>query len=148
MNGTRFEPMLAHECWELIRTAEVGRLGVFTEHYPLILPVNFGLDGDVVVVRTAPGPLLWAADHSNVCFQVDMIDVDTRSGWTVLIRGLAERVGDGHQPAVVERTQQQAAVPWAPGDREEMLRIIPHRVEGRRIVPQEQPQSGEAAAYL
>lgn len=114
----------------------------------MILPVNYGLDGDVVVVRTAPGPLLWAADHANVCFQVDEVDVDTRSGCTMLVRGLAERVGDGHRPETVARTQQQASTPWAPGDRDELLRIIPRRVEGRRIVPQEQQPSGEAAAYL
>ncbi len=147
MKGTRFEPMVAAECWELLRTGQVGRLGVLSEHYPLILPVNYGLDGDIVVVRTAPGPLLWAADHANVCFQVDEIDLESRSGWTVLVRGLAERVGDGHRPAVVERTQRHSGTPWAPGDRDELLRIIPQRVEGRRIVPAEQAAYGEAAAY-
>ncbi len=147
MIGVRFEPLQATECWRLIRTQQVGRLGVLAEHFPLILPVNFGLDGDVVVVRTAPGPLLWAADHANVCFQVDEIDVDSRSGWTVLVRGLAERVGDGHRPVVAARTARQASTPWAPGEREELLRIIPQRVEGRRIVAAELPLAGEAAAY-
>lgn len=32
MKDTRFEPMATTECWRLVRTGQVGRLGVFTEH--------------------------------------------------------------------------------------------------------------------
>jgi hypothetical protein len=33
------------ECYRLLATQEIGRIGVNAEHYPLILPVNYGLDG-------------------------------------------------------------------------------------------------------
>jgi nitroimidazol reductase NimA-like FMN-containing flavoprotein (pyridoxamine 5'-phosphate oxidase superfamily) len=40
------------ECYRLLRTQQVGRLGVNAEHYPLIFPVNYGMDGDTIVIRT------------------------------------------------------------------------------------------------
>ena len=54
------------------------------EHYPLIFPVNYALDRDVIVVRTHAGTMLEAAAHANVTFEVDEIDRRTRTGWSVL----------------------------------------------------------------
>jgi nitroimidazol reductase NimA-like FMN-containing flavoprotein (pyridoxamine 5'-phosphate oxidase superfamily) len=48
------------ECYRLLATHEVGRLGVNAEHYPLIIPVNYGLDGSTIVIRTHPGTVLRA----------------------------------------------------------------------------------------
>ena len=45
----------AEECYRLLAGHEIGRLGVFAEHYPLIFPVNYALDQHAVVVRTHPG---------------------------------------------------------------------------------------------
>src|SRR4051812_22577693 len=42
----------AEECYRLLATHELGRLGVNAEHYPLIIPVNYGLDGTTIVIRT------------------------------------------------------------------------------------------------
>jgi uncharacterized protein len=77
----------AEECYRLLAGHEIGRLGVFAEHYPLIFPVNYALDrGDVIVVRTHAGTMLAAASHANVTFEVDDIDRRRRSGWSVLVR--------------------------------------------------------------
>src|SRR3954447_20339534 len=86
----------ADDCYRLLATQEIGRLGVNAEHYPLIFPVNFGLDGTTIVMRTEPGTKLAAAEHANVTFEVDEIDRRTRSGWSVLVRGLAERLTGRH----------------------------------------------------
>src|SRR4051794_32347953 len=127
------------ECYRLLATQQIGRLGVNAEHYPLIYPVNYALDNGVVVIRTGAGTKLAAADHANVTFQVDEIDRRTRSGWTVLVRGLAEEVTSAHRDDLVQRPHAPDARPWAPGDHGRWPRLTPQHVTGRRIVPGQLP---------
>jgi nitroimidazol reductase NimA-like FMN-containing flavoprotein (pyridoxamine 5'-phosphate oxidase superfamily) len=136
------------ECYRLLRTQQVGRLGVNAEHLPLIFPVNYGMDGETIVIRTSPGTKLTAASHANVTFEVDEIDQRERSGWSVLVRGLAEEVTDAHGPDLVRRTHAAGASPWAPGDHGHWLRVIPQHVTGRRVVPGELPPAVDPRAYL
>ncbi len=135
------------ECFRLLATQEIGRLGVNAEHYPLILPVNYALDGTTLVIRTHAGTVLGAAEHANVTFEVDEIDRRTRSGWSVLVRGQAEEVGEAHRPEMVARTRAAGVEPWAPGEKGHWLRLITHEISGRRIVPGELP-GPDTRAYL
>jgi len=64
----------------------------------------------------------------------------------VLIRGLAEEVISA--PDRAGRTHATGVEPWAPGEHGHWLRIIPHDVSGRRIVPGELPPPFESAGYL
>ena len=127
------------ECYVLLGTQEIGRLGLNAEHYPLILPVNYALDGTTLVIRTHAGTILGAAERANVTFEVDEIDRRSRSGWSVLVRGQAEQVGEGHRRELVARTHAAGVEPWAPGEKGHWLRIITHEISGRRIVPGELP---------
>ncbi len=136
------------ECQTLLATHQVGRLGVNADHYPLIFVVNYGLDRDVIVIRTHPGTKLSNADHANVTFEVDDIDQHTRSGWSVLVRGLAEEVGSAHRAELIARTHAAEVNPWAPGEFGHWLRLIPHQVTGRRIIPGELPRPFPDSAYL
>ena len=138
----------ADECYRLLATQELGRLGVIAEHYPLIVPVNYGLDGTTVVIRTHPGTTLSAASHANVTFEVDDIDRSTRSGWSVLVRGLAEEVGAEHRADLVARTHATGLEPWAPGEHGNWLRLIPQHISGRRIVPGQLPPPVDPRGYL
>lgn len=142
------EVIPADECYQLLGSHEVGRLGVIAEHYPLILPVNYGLDGTTIVIRTHPGTKLTAAAHANVTFEVDDIDRSTRSGWSVLVRGLAEQVTSDHRAELVARTQATGVQPWAPGTYGHWLRIIPQGISGRRITPGQLPWGVDDRAYL
>ena len=135
-------------CYDLLATHEVGRLGVNAEHYPLVIPVNYGLDGGTIVIRTHPGTVLHAASHAGVTFEVDDIDRRTRSGWSVLVRGLAEEVTADHSADLIARTHARGTEPWAPGEHGTWLRVIAHHVTGRRIVPGELPPAVDPRAYL
>jgi nitroimidazol reductase NimA-like FMN-containing flavoprotein (pyridoxamine 5'-phosphate oxidase superfamily) len=135
------------ECLALLATHQVGRLGVNSAHYPLLFVVNYGLDQDVIVIRTNPGTKLTSANHANVSFEVDDIDQHTRSGWSVLVRGLAEEVTPAHRTELIARTRATTVEPWAPGELGHWLRLIPHHVTGRRIVPGELPPPFPDAAY-
>jgi uncharacterized protein len=135
------------ECYRLLATQEIGRIGMNAEHYPLILPVNYAVDGTTLVIRTGTGTIVRAA-HANVTFEVDDIDRQTRSGWSVLVRGQAEEVGDEHRAELVARTHRTGVEPWAPGEHGTWLRVIAHDVSGRRIVPGELPPAVDPRAYL
>jgi hypothetical protein len=138
----------AEECHRLLSGHEIGRLGVFAEHYPLIFPVTYVLDRDVIVVRTHAGTKLEAASHANVTFEVDEIDRRSHTGWSVLVRGLAEELTSAHRAELIERTTRSGVEPWAPGEHERWLRIIPQGISGRRIVPAELPPPFGPSAYL
>jgi nitroimidazol reductase NimA-like FMN-containing flavoprotein (pyridoxamine 5'-phosphate oxidase superfamily) len=138
----------ADECYRLLGTHEIGRLGVNAERFPIIVPVNYALDGTTIVIRTQPGSKLVAAQHANVAFEVDEVDRRTRSGWSVLVRALAEEVGEEHRAELVARTRATGVEPWAPGEHGHWLRLIPQEVSGRRIVPGELPPAVDPRAYL
>ena len=91
------------ECWRLLGTQPVGRVAVIVGQYPLVFPVNYALDGMHIVFRTGVGTKLWAIDRSNVTFEVDELDLASRSGWSVMVRGAA------HEPAP-SRCQPRPAV--------------------------------------
>ena len=135
------------ECYGLLDTHEIGRIGVLVDHYPLILPVNYRLDGTTVVIRTHAGTILHAAPHANVTFEVDEIDRITRTGWSVLVRAQAEEVGEEHRADLITRIHATGVEPWAPGDKGSWLRLIAHEVTGRRIVRGELPPL-DPRAYL
>jgi hypothetical protein len=76
---------------------------------------------------------LRSARHADgpVALEVDHIDEALRQGWSVLVRGPAHHVT---HPAELSRLQEDAAVwPWAGGEREVYVRIIPSQITGRRI---------------
>jgi nitroimidazol reductase NimA-like FMN-containing flavoprotein (pyridoxamine 5'-phosphate oxidase superfamily) len=129
------EELTGEECLRLLRSQQVGRLAIIASNEPRIYPVNYALDGEVIVFRTSPGTKLEAADHANVTFEVDMVDVDNRSGWSVVVHGLAELVTDRHAADLADRTRRVAPEPWAPGDRPFHVPVIPQKVTGRRIRP-------------
>jgi hypothetical protein len=87
-------------------------------------------------------------DGSQLTFEVDQIDQQTRSGWSVLVRGLAEEVTSEHRDELIERTKASGVEPWAPGHRGHWIRLIPHSISGRRIVPGELAPAFEPGAYL
>jgi nitroimidazol reductase NimA-like FMN-containing flavoprotein (pyridoxamine 5'-phosphate oxidase superfamily) len=114
------------ECLELAADRRIGRLAVaMREGSPLVVPVNYVLDGEVVIFRTAPGSKLTALGERPVSFQVDEIDIAHRTGWSVLIQGVAIEMS---APPVGTEIES-----WAPGDKDHWVRIIPASITGRRI---------------
>ena len=111
------------ECRYLMRWEVVGRVAFVDEHEaPTVLPVNYVVDGDDLLIRTEP-ELAARLLGRPVGFQVDRIDEFRRIGWSVLVRGTAE---PAERPDVEIQT-------WAPGDRPVLLRIVPTEITGRRL---------------
>ena len=143
-----FVVLPADECRKLLATRQLGRIGLAGGPFPLILPVNYVLDGDAVVIRTDSPKITAAADHTRVAFEVDDVDERTRSGWRVLVQALAEEVTGSRREELVERLRKAGGTPWAPGEHGHWIRLIPKVVTGRRIVPGQRPPPFEDAGYL
>lgn len=112
--------------------ARVGRVGLVVHGQPEILPVNYALDGDAILFRTAEGSVLNEAALANVAFEVDGIDESTRSGWSVVVHGHADDIADAIDPTS-ERLRRLALVTWAPGARQCWFVIRPRTITGRRL---------------
>jgi nitroimidazol reductase NimA-like FMN-containing flavoprotein (pyridoxamine 5'-phosphate oxidase superfamily) len=124
-------PLPAEECWRLLAGAPIGRIGVLTRHEPEIYPVNHIVDRGTIVFRVGPSDaLLGLSMHPRVSFEVDGVDADRRTGWSVLVKGEAEV---HYEPDALRRPTVQPVEPWPDGKRTRWVRILPTEVTGRRI---------------
>lgn len=121
----------ADECCKLMATRQVGRMAYIARvGIPDIVPVNYVLDGEDILIRSGPGPKLQAAERREcVAFEVDALDEDAHTGWSVVVHGIAVRESSTHA-----RSDGTSAEPWASGPRYATIRIAPRRITGRRIV--------------
>ena len=142
------EVLPADECRRLLATRRIGRIGLCGGHFPLILPVNYALDADTIVVRTGSRAITAAGGYARVAFEVDDVDERTRSGWSVLVQALAEEVTGSRREELVERLRKAGGTPWAPGEHGHWIRLIPKVITGRRIIPGQLPPPFEAGGYL
>jgi hypothetical protein len=101
------------ECWELVRSREVGRVAYTDERGPMVVPITF------------------AVGEGSVLFRVEVDDIDyfTRSGWSVVLRGRIESVESDDLPAAEARP-----TPWPEGQRTLHLQMTPDIVTGRRLL--------------
>jgi uncharacterized protein len=121
------------ECLHRLVTARLGRVAFVSQGDPVILPVNHGLDGEDIIFRTATGTKLLAADTEQVvAFEVDGYDADRRTGWSVMIRGVARTVEDQQE---VARLNLLGVWPWADlVERTHWVRISTLSMTGRQVV--------------
>jgi uncharacterized protein len=114
------------ECLQLVAAFSVGRFAVAVPGSPpLVVPVNYLLDGDVIVFRSDPGSKITGLRQQPASFQIDLIDPHQRTGWSVLLQGVAYE-------ATRTEIEHLELAPWV-GDREHWVRLVPTTVTGRRI---------------
>ena len=132
----RIQALSTEECLHLLSTTGVGRIAVTRDALPVILPVNYAMDGGSILIRTTDGAVLRAARAGGavVAFEVDNLDESTMTGWSVLITGTLREVT---AVSAVLRAEQLPLAPWAGGDRRHFVRITPGILSGRRILAEE-----------
>lgn len=132
--GQPLDVLDRQECIQLLsHESFVGRLGIIVDGRPLVLPVNYIVDGDAVVFGTGAGTKLNAiVGGADVAFEVDDSRSLHHSGWSVVVRGRAEIVTDA---AEVARLRAGPLRPWVRGARANWVRIPLDEVSGRRIRP-------------
>jgi nitroimidazol reductase NimA-like FMN-containing flavoprotein (pyridoxamine 5'-phosphate oxidase superfamily) len=120
------------DCWELLASVEVGRIGLLVDGRPEVLPVNFVIEDGMLLFRTTEGSVLNQATLSVVAFEADQIDTDNHSGWSVMVQGTARDIGDAID-TLSTRLRTTELVTWAPGKRERWFEIQLGKITGRRI---------------
>lgn len=134
LKADRMKVLTEAECRKLLSDHQhgVGRVG-FDDGLPTILPVNYVLDADRVVFRTAAGSKLDAAvENKLVAFQIDSISASSHAehGWSVLVRGRASIVTDANETAFLNLSRLE---PDAGGLKGYFITIDIGQVTGRRF---------------
>ncbi len=130
-SGHVLQTLSPDECFELLETGGVGRVGFMAADGVMILPVNFAVAGKTIVFRTAPDTLLAVYANAPVSFEADWVDEARQEGWSVLVQGHAHKVTDEREIRQLEA--RAGVVPWAAGARDVYIRIAPARISGRRV---------------
>ena len=119
------------ECLTLLATATLGRVGLSAGALPTVLPVNFLLDADEIVIRSGAGTKLDAAlRNAVVAFEVDDFDPVYHSGWSVVVTGVAREVTDAQRLSALSR---RPIAHWAPVGDDHVLAIATTMISGRRL---------------
>jgi uncharacterized protein len=120
------------DCFGLLGSVPLGRIGFMAGGEVVILPVNFLVDGQDVVFRTAAGSKLSALEIGHyVGFEADSYDAASEQGWSVVVNGLAEVVGSDAEAA---RLDALGLSSWGGGAEGRVwVRIRPTTVSGRRL---------------
>ena len=130
---TGLEVLDDRACFDLLHNGVVGRVVAVDGDRPEIFPVNYSVAGDNVLFRTAAGTKLETALAGPVAFEVDAFDPEDRTGWSVVIHGRAELVNRFGNPEETERLTGLPVDPWAAGEKEFLVRIVPATITGRRV---------------
>lgn len=121
-----------NQCLALLTSHDVGRIAFQFKGTIEIFPINYAMDGAIIVFRTSPGTKLEAVPNSAIAFEVDGWNPESGIGWSVVARGAAEEVTTGIG-RVAEHLRWVPVHPVAPGERYHWLAIKPTEITGRQF---------------
>jgi nitroimidazol reductase NimA-like FMN-containing flavoprotein (pyridoxamine 5'-phosphate oxidase superfamily) len=118
-----------YDCWGLLVDEDIARIAWASPDGVAIVPVNYLVADGALWFRTQPyTALARQCAGGRVAAEVDHVDRQTASAWSVVVIGTAEPVlGAGIPPRVVDLDI------WPPGPRNLFIRVVPIEVTGRRI---------------
>jgi hypothetical protein len=122
----------------LLGSVPFGRV-VFTHRaLPAIRPANHIVDDGNVIIRSslASGVSAAAGTGMVVAYEADAIDPGTRTGWTVVVTGMARVVRSADDVARYGRM----LTPWVDGPMDCVIRIPPDLVTGYELVDGSEPR--------
>lgn len=114
------------QCWEMLRSHELGRLAFRLVDDVHITPVNYAVDHTSLLIRTAEGDkLLSVAMGSKVAFEIDWHD--EHSARSVVVRGTSRLLSE-HE---AHRAENVPLHPWIDTLKYNVVEIVPESVTGR-----------------
>lgn len=116
------------ECWELLRKEEFGRLAFTLHDEAHIVPINYAVDDERLVFRTAAGNKLTAILQGGVvAFEVD--DIGSEWAASVIVRGTAREL-----PTEEALWADQLRLrPWLRSEKQHVVAITPSEISGLRF---------------
>ena len=135
----------AQQCEALLRVGVAGRVAVSTPTGPHMVPVNYTVVDDAIVVRTSPYSLLGTHGRDTmIAFGIDGFDHELERGWSVQARGRVEVVTNRGE---LDRIREVAdPSPWADGVRSLYLRMRWTELHGRQLGANWDPVSDASAS--
>jgi uncharacterized protein len=131
------------DCWDRLRTQQLGRLVTHVGEVLDIFPVNYVVDDETIVFRTAEGSKLFEITvNDEVLFEVD--DHSGTDAWSVVVRGHARRLATS---AEVHAADDLPLRPWIPTLKYNYVRVTPTSLTGRAFVIGPEPDRYGAADY-
>jgi nitroimidazol reductase NimA-like FMN-containing flavoprotein (pyridoxamine 5'-phosphate oxidase superfamily) len=132
--NTGLDELDPEECFRLVAEHRIGRLAVVGEGGRLeIFPVNYTLSGTRVLFWTDAGSKLSASTGREVVFEIDSVDHSAETGWSVIMRGVAQQWDPRHFPVKPSS--------WVPSVKPFLVAIEPVEVTGRRLSRGQRPAS-------
>ncbi|MEI2819142.1 MAG: pyridoxamine 5'-phosphate oxidase family protein [Marmoricola sp.] len=116
------------QCWEKLRAQEFGRLAYHLGDEVHITPINYAVDGQTLLFRTAEGSkLLGIVMNSDIAFEIDEFSDDAAS--SVIIRGTARKLEEDEE----HRSEGVPLRPWVPTLKYNVVEITPKEITGREF---------------
>lgn len=123
------EEMTTDECWEMLRTHEFGRMAFHLGPEVHLTPINYAVDGQTLLFRTAPGSkLVGVMMNPDVVFEID--EFNEHDATSVIVRGVARRLDEDQE----HRAEEVPLRPWVPTLKYEVVEIRPTEITGRRFL--------------
>lgn len=120
------------ECEKLLRAGVTGRVAVATPSGPHIVPVNYSVVDDAIILRTSPYSILGTYGRdTTLAFEVDHVDYEHQQGWSVVARGRSAIVTDAEELDHIRATWPPQ--PWASGTRTLHLSLRWQELSGRKL---------------
>ncbi len=114
------------QCWDMLRTHEVGRLAFRLVDELHLTPINYAVDQQTLLFRTGEGnKLLSVALGSEVAFEIDEYDED--SARSVVVRGTPRLLEEDE----AHRAEDLPLRPWVRSPKYNVVEIVPTDVSGR-----------------
>ena len=130
------QQLTVNDCWELLRQQQLGRLVVSVSGRIDIFPINYLVDGQRILFRTAEGTkLVELTIDRRVVFEVD--HVDETSGWSVVVHGNARTLSSFAEMAAADALGLQS---WIPTTKYNTVEIIPEELTGRYVRFGQEPE--------
>jgi nitroimidazol reductase NimA-like FMN-containing flavoprotein (pyridoxamine 5'-phosphate oxidase superfamily) len=120
--------MSTEQVWEMLREEEFGRLAFQLVDELHIIPINYAVDGETLLFRTAEGEkLLGIVLGSDVAFEIDRYGEETAR--SVVVRGTARLLGEDE----AHRAENVPLRPWVGATKHNVVEIVPIVVTGREF---------------
>jgi hypothetical protein len=116
---------------DVAASSGIGRLAVNGSRSPHVIPVNFTLVDGGILIRLGTGWSAFHLDGAAVTFEADEADPHRRSGWSVVVEGIARLLPDDETARLGAKLPSPMVT--EPGVR--VYEIVPFKVSGRAVEP-------------
>jgi hypothetical protein len=130
---------LSHaECLALLRTANLGHLGLTRRALPAVVPAHYLLTQDRVLIHVSTGidPVPWV-DGEIVTLHVSAFNDDQRDGWSVSVTGA------GHGTPDLADVDDIPRAPWITRGGGDVIAIPTDLVSGERLGAEPEAIAGD-----